>query len=129
VRAEGSWGNIRLPRDGSWIEFLNNVKYPPSFVFLAISLGINLLLLALFNRLNIRSERSPLIVFGQTPLFFYIAHLYLLIACAFVFFREPSSLEGMYVVWALALVALYPLCAWYRRFKLAKPRSSVWRMF
>ena len=129
LRAAGGWGNIRLPRDGGWIEFLNNVKYPPSFVFLAISLGINLLLLALFTRLNIKSERSPLIVFGQTPLFFYIAHFYLLAACAFAFFREPSSLEGAYAVWVLALAALYPLCAWYRKFKLAKPRASLWRMF
>jgi uncharacterized membrane protein len=129
VRAAGGWGNIRLPRDGSWIEFLNNVKYPPSFVFLAMSIGINLLLLALFVRLNIKSERSPLIVFGQTPLFFYVAHLYLLMASAFVFFREPSSLEGAYVVWGLALVVLYPLCSWYRRFKLTKPRASFWRMF
>ena len=72
---------------------------------------------------------SPLIVFGQTPLFFYVAHLYLLLGCAFAFFREPSSLAGMYAVWALALVALYPLCTWYRRFKLNKPPDSLWRLF
>ena len=130
-RASGGWGNIRLPRDSGWIEFLNNVKYPPSLVFWAISLGLDLLLLALLVRLpeKLKSERSPLIVFGQTPLFFYVAHFYLLAVCAFVFFREPASLQGAYLMWAVALVALYPVCAWYRRFKMSKPKESLWRLF
>jgi len=131
LRAAGGWGNIRLPRDGSWIEFLNNVKYPPSLVFWTMSLGLGLLLLALLIRLPepVKSDRSPLIVFGQTPLFFYVAHFVLLAVCAFAFFGEPASLEGAYLVWAVLLVALYPLCAWYRRFKMTKPRESLWRLF
>jgi uncharacterized membrane protein len=131
VRASGGWGNIRLPRDSGWIEFLNSVKYPPSLVFWTMSLGLALLLLALLLRLpeKVKSERSPLIVFGQTPLFFYVAHLYLLIICGFVFFREAASLTGAYLVWAAALAALYPICERYRRFKFSKPRDSVWRMF
>ena len=131
VRASGGWGNIRLPRDGGWIEFLNNVKYPPSLVFWTMSLGIALLLLAVLIRLPeaVKSERSPLMVFGQTPLFFYVAHLYLLGLCGFLFFREAASLEGAYLVWAVALGMLYPACAWYRRFKMSQPRESLWRLF
>jgi uncharacterized membrane protein len=131
LRAARGWGNIRPPRDNSWIEFLNNVKHPPSLVFWTMSLGCALLLLALLIRLPqpIKSERSPLIVFGQTPLFFYVAHFYLLALCAFLFYREPSSLEGAYVAWAFVLVALYPLCAWYRNSKMTKPRESLWRLF
>lgn len=131
LRAAGGWGNIRLPRDGSWIEFLNNVKYPPSLVFWAIELGIVLLLLGLLGRLGgtLLSARSPLIVFGQTPLFFYIVHFWLLAICAFALFREPSSLEGIYPVWLGVLAVLYPVCMWYRRFKLSKPRESFWRLF
>jgi uncharacterized membrane protein len=130
LRAAGGWGNIRLPRDSSWIEFLNNVKYPPSLVFLCLALGAGLLLIALLARLpgRFHSERSPLIVFGQTPLFFYIAHFYLLVACALIFFRKPLSLEAAYLVWGAVLAALYPVCAWYRDFKLGKPRESLWRM-
>ena len=30
---------------------------------------------------------------------------------------------------AAVLVALYPVCAWYGRFKLGKPKDSLWRMF
>jgi uncharacterized membrane protein len=131
LRFAGGWGNIRLPRDGSWIEFLNNVKYPPSMVFWSMAVGLDLLLLALLIRLpdKVKSERSPLIVFGQTPLFFYLAHFHLFNLCAFAFFQtEAASLESAYLVWALVLVALYPVCAWYRRFKLAKPPDSLWRM-
>lgn len=131
LRAAGGWGNIRLPRDSSWIEFLNNVKYPPSLVFWSMSVGINLLLLALLIRLpeRFKSESSPLMVYGQTPLFFYLAHFYLLMIGGFLFFKEAGSLEQAYLGWAIVLLATYPICAWYRKFKLSKPRESLWRMF
>lgn len=131
LRFLGGWGNIRPPRDNGWIEFLNNVKYPPSLVFWCLSLGLDLLLLALLIKLPEvwKHERSPLIVFGQTPLFFYLAHLYLLFLCGLVFFPAAASLEFTYVVWALALVALYPVCLRYRTFKLSRPAESLWRMF
>jgi len=130
VRAAGGWGNLRLPRDNSWIEFFNNVKYPPSLVYWLVALGVNLLLLALLSRLPaaMKSPRSPWIVFGQTPLFFYFAHFALLTALAFAFFREPSSLEFAWVMWLVLLIILYPVCLWYRNFKLAKPKESFWRL-
>jgi uncharacterized membrane protein len=131
IRALGGWGNIRLPRDSSWIEFLNNVKYPPSLVFSTMSLGIDLLLLAVLARLpaGIMGKRSPLIVFGQTPLFFYAMHFCLLALSAVLFYRRPGTLQTAYVVWAAVIVALYPACSWYRQFKLGKPPESLWRMF
>ena len=69
------------------------------------------------------------LIFLVLALFFYIAHFYLLALCAFAFFREPASLEGAYAVWAAVLVALYPLCAWYRKYKTSKPSESLWRLF
>lgn len=131
LRAAGGWGNLRPPRDAGWIEFLNNVKYPPSLVFWTMFLGIDLLLLALLIRLpeKWKSAASPLIVFGQTPLFFYLAHFYLLMVAAFLFYREAGSLAHLYLAWVLVLVALYPVCLWYRGFKSTKPRESLWRMF
>ncbi len=131
LRAAGGWGNIRLPRDSSWIEFLNNVKYPPSAVYWALALGADLLMLGALVRLPdvFKSARSPLLVFGQTPLFFYIVHFYLLFLCALVFFRDAASLATAYTVWAGALVVLYPLCARYRAFKQSRAPNSLWRMF
>ena len=131
LRAAGGWGNIRAPRDHGWIEFLNNVKYPPSLVFWTMSVGIDLAFLAILTRLPKawKSPRSPLMVFGQTPLFFYIAHFYLLIACGFAFFGEAGSLPQAYLMWAIVLAALYPICTWYRNFKSARPPDSLWRLF
>lgn len=131
LRAAGGWGNIRPPRDASWIEFLNNIKYPPSLVFWTMSLGIDLLLLDALRRLpdKWKAEASPLMVFGQTPLFFYLTHFYVLLVCGFVFFAEAGSLEQAYIGWALVLVGLYPACVWYRKFKMSKPRESLWRLF
>jgi uncharacterized membrane protein len=131
LRALGGWGNITQPRDSGWIEFLNNVKYPPSLVFWTIAVGIDLLLLVPLMRLpeGVRSVRSPLMVFGQTPLFFYLAHFYLLAILGLVFFQTAGSLEMAYVMWVVALAVLYPACVWYRRFKSGKPPESVWRLF
>lgn len=131
LRALGGFGNIRPPRDSGWIEFFNNIKYPPSLVFWTLAVGINLLLLALLIRLPgwIKSEKSPLIVFGQTPLFFYVIHFYLLAIFGLVLFREPGGLGHLYFMWAVLLALLYPLCLWYRKFKLTKPAESLWRMF
>lgn len=126
LRLGGGFGNLRAPRDGSWIEFLNFVKYPPALVFALFMVGINLLLLGLFSSLR----RVPfLTVFGQAPLCFYLAHLYLYAAIALVFFGTPTSLLGMYPVWLAGLVPLYFVCRRYRAFKDAKPADSLWRLF
>jgi uncharacterized membrane protein len=126
LRAMGGWGNIRLPRDAGWIEFLNNVKYPPSLVFWCLALGVDLLLLSALRRVP---KTSPLVTIGQTPLFFYLVHFYLLWVLAYVFFPEAPPLEAAYGVWFAVIIVLYPLCRWYRDFKLGKPPESLWRLF
>ena len=130
VRAAGGIGNIRLPRDRGVIEFLNTVKYPPALVFWTVSVGIDLILLGLLVRLPdaVRSLRSPLMIFGQTPAFFYVAHLYLLCALGFLFFRQAVPLWMVYPVWIVVLALLYPVCVWYRGFKTSKPAESFWRL-
>ena len=79
MRAAGGFGNLRAPRDGSWIEFLNLIKYPPSLVFTLFMVGGNLLALAAIERVRLWTTGlgRVLEVFGQAPLAFYIAHLWL----------------------------------------------------
>jgi uncharacterized membrane protein len=123
LRVAGGFGNLRLPRDGSWIEFFNFIKYPPALVFVFFLLGLNLMLLVWLPKVD------WLVVIGQTPLFYYLAHLYLYAIVGAAFFRAGTGMAGMYAVWGAGLVPLYFGCRWYRGFKQAKPADSVWRFF
>jgi len=130
VRALNDYGNIR-PRTGSdWIAYLNVVKYPPSLAYTLLTMGINLLLLGLFNRVAAGWQRlfQPLVVFGQTPLFFYVLHLFLYAGLGHLLAPHGASLLRMYPVWLLGLVILYPLCVWYGRFKRRQSPNSLLRM-
>jgi hypothetical protein len=104
-------------------------KYPPSLVFLLLTLGIDLLLLALLSRSDsLLGQRSPLLIFGQVALFFYIVHLYLYALSGFAF-PDGAGLGITYIAWLLGLMLLYPLCRWYGRFKAQAAPGSIWRFF
>jgi hypothetical protein len=98
--------------------FLNVVKYPPSLAFLTLTLGINLLLMTLWWRVEpcLQNPHFPLLVFGRVALFFYLLHLWLYSLFGLVF-RSGSGLVTMYGFWLLGLVILYPLCYRFNRFK------------
>ncbi|NEL42706.1 MAG: hypothetical protein G3W69_33385, partial [Xanthomonas perforans] len=59
--------------------FFNVTKYPPSLLYVALTLGVGLLLLGGLERLD---PRGPLVrvltVYGAAPMFFYLLHLYVL---------------------------------------------------
>jgi uncharacterized membrane protein len=115
------------------IDFLNCDKYPPSLLFLLMTLGPAIASIALFERL-----RGPVarffIVFGRVPLFFYVIHIFLIhalaVLAAYITIGGPSSLvgsvkplelpegygfelPGVYLVWIVVSLALYPVCKWY----------------
>ena len=119
-------GDYHQPGPGA-IGFLTVTKYPPSLAFFSITLGLDLLLLAILSRVARSSLVAPLAVFGRAPLFFYLLHLYLLAAVSWGF-REGTTFAVMYGVWAAAIVAMYPLCRRYAAFKAAKPPTSWWRL-
>jgi uncharacterized membrane protein len=106
------------------------VKYPPSLPFIFLTLGIDLLLLAAFVRIESGVRRwNPLVVFGSSPLFFYIAHLYLYKVIGETFYPRGTQLLSMYPLWLGGLVILYPLCWLFGRFKQRQPLNSLWRFF
>ena len=123
LRALGSYGNIRPAAGDDWIAFLNVVKYPPSIVFLLLTSGIDLLLLALFARLPAGWLR-PFTIFGRVPLFFYLTHLYLYGLMGKLI---HTDIPGMVPFWLLGLAILWPLCWGYGRFKNGRPPNSLWR--
>ena len=122
TRPLGNFWNIRSLPTQNWIDFLSLVKYPPSLTFIFMTMGINLLILWTFSKLD--KALVPLIVFGKTPLFFYITHLYLYATLGMWLTPTGTSIAAMLPYWVLGLVVLYPLCIWYAHVKSKQPEKS-----
>lgn len=126
VRTLNGYGNMFLLRENdSWIQFLLVSKYPPSLSFAALQLGLFSLILAALigieKRIGVRPN-GVLLVFGQTAMFFYLIHRVVLEGLAqHGGLRGRGGLVTTYLVSALFLIALYPLCLWYRGFKKKHP--------
>lgn len=130
LRALGGFGNLRTPRDASWIEFLNVIKYPPSLVFTLLTVGGNLLLLAAIERLALWTSALGRVLetFGRAPLAFYIAHLWLFAVIGAVAFRQGTGYGTVYAIWLAGLVPLHLFTASYARFVARRP-DGAWRYF
>lgn len=126
VRGLDGYGNWGLHRDSlAPLQWLHVAKYPPSLSYTALELGLAFLLLALFSLAD-RGERpllEPLGVLGATAFFYYLLHAHILGLVRLVSHadRNQHGLVKTYVAAALVLVALYPLCTRYRRYKAAHP--------
>jgi uncharacterized membrane protein len=109
------------------LSLLNCEKYPPSLLYLMMTLGPALILLAWFDE-----ARGPLAsffaTFGRVPFFYYVIHIYLIHALAVVtafamtgvLTTSPEisfSLIGVYLIWLLVIVLLYPICRWFAELK------------
>ncbi|MFT6866200.1 MAG: putative membrane protein [Cyclobacteriaceae bacterium] len=123
------------------LSFIKITKYPPSLLYLCITLGPTSILLALAENWKNRYT-DMLIVFGRTALFFYIIHLYLIHFLAAISFFitghtwEQVSMEGakypflfvvpgegyglgvVYLLSIVVVIGLYPLCRWYNSYKI-----------
>ena len=115
------------------LSFLNCEKYPPSLLYLMMTLGPALISLALFEQVR-GALASFLATFGRVPFFFYVVHIYLIhalaVATAFAITGALAttpeinfSLTGVYIVWLMVVVLLYPICRW---FSELKESSSGW---
>ena len=129
------------------ISFLNVTKYPPSLLFLLMTLGPVLLLLRAFET---RTPRifQPALIIGKVPLFFFVLHFFLIHLLAVLvselrygeigeMFRSPDlghfpfspppdwsePLPVIYAIWIAVVLILYPLCRWYAQ---VKQRSKSW---
>ncbi|RZJ13283.1 MAG: DUF1624 domain-containing protein [Acidovorax sp.] len=115
--------------------FFNATKYPPSLLFIALTLGIGLLLLRAFERRGGTAALGWLAAFGAAPMFFYVLHLYVLkhlyLAAHAVWGANQGALfgfEAVWMVWLCALVlavVLYPAVRAFAAFK-ARRRDIAW---
>ncbi|MET3136538.1 putative membrane protein [Undibacterium sp. GrIS 1.2] len=69
------------PQAGGWLmslmSFVDIHKYPPSLLYLCVTLSISLALLALMDK-YVKQEVPLLSLFGSHPLFFYCVHVMLI---------------------------------------------------
>ncbi|MBC7849764.1 MAG: DUF1624 domain-containing protein [Chitinophagaceae bacterium] len=127
------------------ISFFNVSKYPPSAIYLCMTLGPAFIFLSLIERVR-NNMTQWLSVFGKTPFFFYILHFVMIHAlCTILFFMEGRSwaealdmkammkfyfrpadfgynLGIVYAIWFFVIVALYQPCKWFAAFK----RKNTW---
>ena len=130
VRGFNRYGNMGLFRDDwSILQWLHVSKYPPGISFSALELGLMFLLLAFlcaWYKKRAGSPANPLLVFGRTPLFFYVIHVHLLTAAAYLLgMHKTGGLLETFIAAILALAALYPLCRWYGQIKKTRPGSFL----
>jgi uncharacterized membrane protein len=124
----------------TFLSFIKVNKYPPSLLYVLMTLGPALVFLAFTE--NSKSRVSRVIsVYGRVPMFYYIVHIFLIHIATLVaaplftgyswkvwILKEPlwftKSLKGygfslgiVYLVWISVVIAVYPLCKWYDRYK------------
>lgn len=131
------------------LSFFNVSKYPPSLLFLLMTLGPAMLVLSFADRIDGNAIWQRIcIVFGRVPMFYYIlqwgfAHTAGLLLAYFggidpgYLFKNllemgqtappgyGSSLGVTYAVWIGGIILLYPLCLWWGNLK---KRNKHWAL-
>jgi uncharacterized membrane protein len=124
------------------LSFINCEKYPPSLLYLLMTIGPAITLMPLLEKAGNAIGRI-FTVFGRVPMFYYIMHIYLLHSMAIIvaalkgipyryftdndtlFAPKPGwgfSLGAVYAYWLLAVVLLYFPCRWFMRVKTSNKK-------
>jgi uncharacterized membrane protein len=132
----------------TFLSFLSVTKYPPSLLYLLVTIGPGLIFLALTERVS-GGIAQRIKTIGRVPMFYYLTHLYLIHISALIaavasgrpwadmlnfstwITNEPKlqgygfSLGITYAVWAILVVFLYYLCKLYDSYK-SSHREKWW---
>jgi uncharacterized membrane protein len=128
------------------LSFLNCTKYPPSLLFLLMTLGPAMVALSLFDRAEKPGRLGQtLVTLGRVPLFFFVLQFYVIHPFALVLaaargqsiawlFSSDGApvvppecvypLPVVYLIWAIVVILLYYPCRWFAEVKRRRP--SFW---
>jgi uncharacterized membrane protein len=128
------------------LSFLNTTKYPPSLLYLCMTLGPAILLLAFIEQGRRGRVGSALVTLGRVPMMFYMLQWAFAHGVAYAAYAvagkpiEPLfryhdiapemlaqagfSLPIVYLFWIAGVLALYPICRWYAGVK--RRRNDWW---
>jgi uncharacterized membrane protein len=131
----------------TFLSFLNLNKYPPSLLFLCMTIGPGILFLVFIEKVQNRFTKI-MNVYGRVPMLYYILHFYLIHIIVVIvfylqgfgtkdiipeglpFFFKPNGLGfgllGVYAIWLLVVVLLYPICKKYDRYKTTHAKEKWW---
>jgi hypothetical protein len=127
------------------LSFINVSKYPPSLMYVLVTLGVSMLLFLALDKAAGRLQ-GFLLAFGRTSLFTYVLHIYLAhgvalligvlggLSASYYFdflsrFTGVSTGQGydlaiVYATWLTVLLMLYPASSWFARVK--RERRDWW---
>lgn len=143
------WNHERYPFY-TFLSFINTTKYPPSLLYLCMTLGPAILILAYTGDVKHFFTRI-IAIYGRVPFFFYIVHLLIIrvisvgysiavrghslnegftgapgVPFKFLFPGEGLQKWEIYGVWIFVMVLMYPLCIWFGNFK-ARQNNILWK--
>lgn len=131
------------------LSFVNVTKYPPSLLYILMTLGPALLFLAYAEK-PLNKLTSKVTVFGRVPMFFYLLHIPLIHSLGILaaglsghsagsmvnlttwVTANPQlrgygfSLPVVYLVWVVVMLMLYPVSLWFSRYKQANQGEKKW---
>lgn len=129
----------------TFLSFLNTSKYPPSLLYLCMTLGPALIFLSLIETVQ-NKFTSVLSMYGRVPFFYYVLHFYLIhIICVILFFATGHTskdiidlntpflfrpqhfgfnLPIVYAIWLFVILVLYKPCKWFDQYR--KSHNQWW---
>lgn len=127
----------------TFLSFINTTKYPPSLLFLCMTLGPALIFLAAMES-TISGFSKILMVYGKVPFFYFILHFYIIhLLCVVLFFASGYGINDIvdpaipfyfrpqhfgfdlwvvYLVWLVLIAGLYWPCKWFGNYKATHER-------
>jgi uncharacterized membrane protein len=129
------------------LSFIKIHKYPPSLLYMSVTIGTAILVLPLFEKMK-NGFTNIMRTFGRVAFFYYIIHWYILHTVVFTYFymkghdyhfavelsksipfmyvvpADGLALEYVYLIWICLIICLYPICKWYDQYKTNHPEKK-----